>query len=65
MAGKEVLDHGPAALCLHAQFFAEGSPQINRKAGGVNLPQPSGLKRSPFRFSELFPKNNFVKTHGS
>jgi len=46
MAGKEVLDYGPAALGLHAQFFAEGSSQINRKAGGVDLPQPRRLQWS-------------------
>ena len=44
---EQLINHWPAAVGQHSKFFAEGSTQINRKAGGVDLPQPIGLQRSP------------------
>ncbi len=43
----QALNLWPTPIGQHAELFAEGSTEINRKAGRVNLPQPMGLQWSP------------------
>ena len=47
VALDQLINDRPTPFSQHSEFFAEGPAQLNRKAGGVGLPQPVGLQWSP------------------